>query len=195
MITFGTKIRFARKKLNMSQDDLANKLEVSRVAISNYETDKNTPTYENIKKLSKILQTDLGSLKKDVNTKYVPLIGKASCGKPNDYELDDYEQITVPSDMYRSGMYAVQADGDSMSPKINDGDILYCCPDLQVDSGKIVHYSLNGESGVKRYKINESGTIISLIPINPKYDIIAIHSEDNVDLQMARVVGKIDKDF
>jgi len=92
-------------------------------------------------------------------------------------------------------MYAVEAEGDSMSPKINDGDIVYCCANQIIDSGKIVHYSLNGESGIKRYKINETGTIISLIPINSDYEIISLHCNDTFDLRMARVVGKIDKDF
>jgi len=125
----------------------------------------------------------------------IPLIGKASCGKPQDYDLNGYEPIPVPEDMYRVGMYAVEAEGDSMSPKINDGDIVYCCANQIIDNGKIVHYSLNGESGIKRYKINEAGTIISLVPINSEYDIITIHCDDNTELLMAKVVGKIDKDF
>jgi len=65
-----------------------------------------------------------------------------------------------------------------------------------VDSGKIVHYWLDGESGIKRYKINEAQTIISLIPINTEeYEIITIHCDEKHELHMAKVVGKIDKDF
>ncbi len=97
--------------------------------------------------------------------------------------------------MYVNGTYAIEAEGDSMSPKVNEGDIVYCCPSKHVDSGKIVHYWLNGESGIKKYKINEKETIISLIPINPDHDIITIHHDDVADLHMARIVGKIDKDF
>ena len=83
----------------------------------------------------------------NIKQKLIPLIGKSSCGKPKDYDLNGYEPIPVPLDMYKDGMYAVEADGDSMKPKINDGDIVYCQPNRIIDNGNIVHYWLNGESG------------------------------------------------
>jgi SOS-response transcriptional repressor LexA len=92
-------------------------------------------------------------------------------------------------------MYAVQAEGESMSPKINHGSIVYCNVNRRIENGSIVHYSLDGESGIKRYKINERGDIISLIPINSDYDIITIHADDRMELKMARVVGVVDTDF
>ena len=137
----------------------------------------------------------LYGIESSIKSKFIPLIGKASCGKPRDYDLNGYEPVPIPLDIYNDGMYAVEAEGDSMSPKINNGDIIYCQPNRIIDNGNIVHYWLNGESGIKKYKINEQGTIISLIPINSDYDIITIHCDDNHDLLMARVVGKIDKDF
>ena len=130
-----------------------------------------------------------------IKLKIIPLIGKSSCGKPKDYDLNGYEHIVVPDDLYRDGMYAVEAEGDSMSPKINDGDTVYCQPNRIIDNGNIVHYWLNGESGIKKYKMNEAGTIISLIPINSDHEVITIHCDDKHELLMARVVGKIDRDF
>lgn len=137
----------------------------------------------------------LYGLENNINQKIIPMIGKSSCGKPKDYDLNGYEPVPVPLNMYKDGMYAVEAEGDSMSPKINSGDIIYCQPNRIIDNGNIVHYWLNGESGIKKYKINEQGTIISLIPINSDYDIITIHCDDDHELLMARVVGKIDRDF
>lgn len=131
----------------------------------------------------------------NIKQKLIPLIGKSSCGKPKDYDLNGYEPVPVPLDMYKDGMYAVEADGDSMKPKINDGDIVYCQPNRIIDNGNIVHYWLNGESGIKKYKMNEAGTIISLIPINSDYEVITIHCDDKHELIMGRVVGKIDRDF
>jgi phage repressor protein C with HTH and peptisase S24 domain len=84
---------------------------------------------------------------------------------------------------------------DSMNPKISYRDIVFCDPSITITSGDIVYYLLNGEVGIKIYKINESGTVISLIPINCNYDIIAIHCDEKHNLKMAKVVGKIDKDF
>jgi len=134
--------------------------------------------------------------KEHLPSKVIPLIGRSSCGIPKEYALDGYEPVPIPEDLFKTGMYAVEADGDSMKPKINDGDIVYCCPNQHIDSGRIVHYWLDGESGIKRYKINEAQTIISLIPINIEdFEIITIHCDEKHELHMAKVVGKIDKDF
>ncbi|WP_108062671.1 helix-turn-helix domain-containing protein [Poseidonibacter lekithochrous] len=159
---------------------------------------KSSPSTEKLSAIAKILNVTTDYLlgkDMEVITKVIPLIGKSSCGKPKDYDLNGYEPVPIPADMYRTGMYAIEAEGNSMTPKINEGDIVYCCPNQVVDSGKIVHYWLDGESGIKRYKINETGTIISLIPVNSDHDIITIHCDDNIELRMAKVVGKIDKDF
>lgn len=43
-MTLGEKIKFYRNKLNLSQEELANKCNLSRNAIYNYENNKRTPT-------------------------------------------------------------------------------------------------------------------------------------------------------
>lgn len=158
----------------------------------------NSPSTKILSAIADVLDVSADFLldKEETITSYfIPLIGKSSCGKPRDYDLNGYEPVPVPSKLFKQGMYAVEADGDSMSPKINHGEIVYCCPNQVIDNGKIVHYWLDGESGIKKYKINEAGTIISLIPINSSFDIITIHCEENHELIMAKVVGRFDDDF
>lgn len=190
------------KSRNLTQVWLSEKLGVSQSAVSkwlsaNKKTNNNIPV-DKVIEISKLFDVStellLGIDVKRV-TKNVPLIGKASCGIPKEYDLNGYESVPVEDSIYRNGMYAVIADGDSMSPKINDGDILYCCPNSQIDSNNIVHYFVNGNSGIKRYKINEAGTIITLVPVNSEYDIITIHCDENVDIMMSKVVARIDKNF
>jgi len=135
------------------------------------------------------------SAEKKHNIKTIPMIGLASCGVPQEYDLNGYDPVPIDESIYDDGMYAVQADGDSMSPKINNRDIVYCNVNRQIDNGNIVHYSLNGESGIKRYKINEKGDTVSLVPVNSEYDIITVRADENVDLKMARVVGSVDMDY
>lgn len=197
-MNFGEQLKKARKKKKMSQDDLANILGINRVSISNYESNKNTPTLSNMNKILKAL--DLNSNYFDENNtkillKTIPLIGLASCGIPQDYDLNGYDQIPISEELYHDGMYAVRAEGNSMSPKINDNALVYCRSAQHVENGHIVHYSINSESGIKKYKINEKGDIISLVPINSDFDIITIHADDGADLKMARVVGVVDMDF
>lgn len=201
----GENVKILLKLKNITQKKLANDINETEINISrwlkddeNNENSRRMP-FEVLKKIADYLNTTTDYIldidKEIIQTKVIPLIGKSSCGIPKEYDLNGYDPIPVPIDIYREGMYCVEADGDSMSPKINNGDIVYCDPHKQIDSGNIVHYWIDGESGIKRYKINEAGTIISLIPINTEYDIITIHCDENVDLRMARIVGRIDKEF
>jgi repressor LexA len=199
-MNFGDRLKKIRKQKNITQLQLSELIGISRASIAQYENNIYQPSLENIESIANTLNIDVSELFEDKANKkmvsrYIPLIGKSSCGKPKDYDLNGYEPIPVPLDMYKDGMYAVEAEGDSMKPKINDGDVVYCQPNRIIDSGNIVHYWLNGESGIKKYKINEAGTIISLIPINSDYEVITIHCDEKHELIMGRVVGKIDRDF
>lgn len=194
MKPLGEKIREARKNKGLSQDDLASKLGVNRVSISNYEKGKNNPTHNNLLKLSAILGVQLMD-ECSVITKFIPLIGLASCGIPKDYNLSNYENIPIDSRLFRDGMYAVEAEGDSMTPKINSGNIVYCSPNENIENGNIVHYTYHGESGLKKFKVNEDQDIISLIPMNSEYDIVTISEFDAKNLRMSKVVGVVDTNF
>lgn len=156
---------------------------------------KNEDFIKHIAKVLKVSVSDLFGEKTKTKIRTIPLIGLASCGMPQEYDLNGYEPIAVSDDIYEDGMYAIRAEGESMSPKINNNAIVYCNINRQIDNGNIVHYSLNGESGIKKYKINERGDTISLVPINSDYDIITVHADDEADLKMARVVGVVDTDF
>ena len=60
-MTLGEKIRYARKHCQLSQEQLAQKLCVSRSAIAKWETDKGMPDVENLKMLSRLLNISLDS--------------------------------------------------------------------------------------------------------------------------------------
>lgn len=177
---------------------IGERMDVTQGTVIHWANGRRFPGEENIIKLAKILKVSVSDLFGENNKskiRTIPLIGLASCGTPQEYELNGYEPVPVSEDIYEEGMYAVRAEGESMSPKINNNAIVYCNVHRHIDNGNIVHYSLNGESGIKKYKINEKGDVISLVPINSDFDIITVNADDEVDLKMARVVGVIDMDF
>lgn len=197
-MSFSKNLKFYMNKKNITAQIIADKLGITRGTITHWSNGIRTPSPENIIDLSKILKVSVSELfgenqKSKIRT--IPLIGLASCGIPQEYDLNGYEPIAISEDIYEDGMYAVQAEGNSMTPKINHGAIVYCNVNKHIDNGNIVHYHLNGESGIKKYKINEKGDTISLVPLNSDYDIITIHADDEPDLKMARVVGVVDLDF
>ena len=64
-MTLGEKIRYARKCSGLSQEQLGEKLCVSRSAIAKWETDKGIPDVENLKMLSRLLRVSLDTLLDD----------------------------------------------------------------------------------------------------------------------------------
>lgn len=64
-MALGEKIRYARKCCGLSQEQLAEKLCVSRSAIAKWETDKGLPDIENLKLLSRLLGISVDSLLDD----------------------------------------------------------------------------------------------------------------------------------
>lgn len=194
MQTIGEKIKLARKAKKMTQDDLADILGVNRVAISNYEQGKNNPPYAKLGVLSDILGIQLLDTGTDI-TMSIPFAGLASDGIPKEIDLTSCKRVPIDNKLYKDGMYAVEAEGYSMSPKINNGNIVYCSPGDETISGSIVHYTYKNESGIRKLRIDEEQSIITLLPINSDYNVIVIDEFGSSDLRMSKVVGVVDTDF
>lgn len=67
-MTLGEKIKFNRNKLNLSQEDLANKCNLSRNAIYNYENNKRTPTISTLISIAEILDIPPSELIDDIDS-------------------------------------------------------------------------------------------------------------------------------
>ena len=61
-MTLGEKLKSARKSAGLTQEQLAEKLLVSRQAITKWEADKGMPDIENLKQLSKLLNVSIDYL-------------------------------------------------------------------------------------------------------------------------------------
>ena len=68
---FGEKLKQLRKDNNLTQEDLANKLYVTRTAVSKWETDKALPSIESMKLISELFHVSIDELisDSDIETK------------------------------------------------------------------------------------------------------------------------------
>lgn len=64
-MTPGEKIRKLRTENGMTQDELAEKLFVTRTAVSKWETDKGFPSVDSLKEISKLFSVSIDSLVSD----------------------------------------------------------------------------------------------------------------------------------
>ena len=82
-MTLGEKIKEARKQCGLSQEQLAEKLAVSRSAVAKWETDKGIPDVENLKALAQLLNVSVDYLLDDGE-----VIDEVAMREP--YNLSDY---------------------------------------------------------------------------------------------------------
>ena len=61
-MTLGEKIKEARKKAGLTQEQFAEKICVSRQAVTKWEADKGTPDVENLKAISNLLNVSIDFL-------------------------------------------------------------------------------------------------------------------------------------
>ena len=72
-MTFGEKLSSLRKQANLTQGDLADKLNVSRQAVTKWEGDVSLPDLENVKKLASIFNVTIDELL-DYKTEEIKLV-------------------------------------------------------------------------------------------------------------------------
>lgn len=90
-MTLGEKLKEARKNAALSQEQLAEKLCVSRAAVAKWETDKGIPDIMNLKAISKLLDISIDALlddgqfmdclvtKEPINLEAFSISGRARC--------------------------------------------------------------------------------------------------------------------
>lgn len=67
-MVFGDKLKEARKEAGLSQEQLAEKMSVSRSAVAKWETNKGMPDIENLKSMAQLLNVSIDYLLNEENT-------------------------------------------------------------------------------------------------------------------------------
>ncbi len=107
----------------------------------------------------------------------IPLVSAVPAGKVAtqfhpDY-VDDY--VTV-DDVKDPQAFALKVKGNSMAPRIEDGDVVIVSPHQEARSGDICVVRVDGEDTLKRVKME--GGYVHLIPLNPEFDVVTVKRKD-----------------
>lgn len=136
---------------------------------------------------------DTGKLQSDERKEAatrVPVYGYVRAGIPMEAieEILDYEEI--PAAMAATGEYfALKIKGDSMEPRICDGDVVIVRRQEDAESGDLVIALVNGSDATcKRLQKYEKG--LSLVSSNPTYEPMFFSQEDVQD-KPVRIIGKV----
>lgn len=175
------RLKEIRRQFGLSQLELAKRLRVSRSTIAMWETGGSNPDNEALMRISSIFDVSvdylLGREEQKNNAASngsvkIPVLGDVRAGLPMEAveNILDYEEISP--DMAAHGDYfALRIRGDSMEPRIHEGDVVIVRRQPDVDSGDLAIVLVNGDSAtIKRVRKQSDG--IMLIPLNPSYEPI-----------------------
>lgn len=125
----------------------------------------------------------------------IPIYGSVSAGLgayASD-EIIDYMPLYIESDYEAEETLCIKVKGDSMYPKIEDGDIIQVHKQDVVDSGQIAAILIDGEEGYVK-KIIIEPDYLELISINPEYPPKKFIREEMNRISIVGLVKKIIKE-
>lgn len=191
-----------REEKEMTQAELGKALEISPSAIGMYEQGRRTPDIPTLKKIASYFNVSLDYLLGNAPAKTVqqkttgrgvriPVLGRVVAGIPIEAveEILDYEEIT-PELAATGEFFALQVKGDSMLPKLEEGDVVIVKKQEDVETGDIAIVLVNGdEATIKQVKKVNGG--IMLYGFNP--DVYEPHFYSNQQIQElpVRILGKV----
>lgn len=120
----------------------------------------------------------------------IPVLGKVAAGLPITAveNIIDYEEI--PSSLAASGEFvALQIKGQSMEPRIYEGDVVIVRVQPTAETGDLAVVIVNGdEATVKKVKFLPEGILLQ--PFNPTYQPF-FYSKADIENKPVRIFGKV----
>lgn len=139
--------------------------------------------------------TDLEALRADIvkakiGTTQIPVLGEVAAGQPI-FAAENYigcEEIS--EELESTGkFFGLKIRGDSMSPRISEGDTVIVRQQDDAESGDIVIVLINGDSATCK-KLMKYAEGISLISFNPLYEPITFSNKE-IEEKPVRIIGKV----
>lgn len=204
MFNISEKLKALRLKAGLTQPEIAEKINVTKPTYAGYEKGKDI-SIKTLGELAQIYNMPLESffidntqtfkeLESEGTIKRIPIISRVSAGK-GEYGVDDIlDWLEIPLSLCKRVDYATFIKGDSMEPKILDGDLILVKKVDFLDNGNIGVFRLNDDVFCKKYYCNPITKELSLKSINKLYEPLEPTAEDEFYI-LGRVVCKIDYNF
>lgn len=182
----------------LSQQDVANSLQITPSTVSDWFLGKKYPRVDTMQRLADLLDIPMSYLTGDSSERpqrtiptgfediphmhRVPLLGSIACGTPITAEENVEDYVNVPVDFNCN--FVLRCKGDSMAPRVMDGDLVYIRQQPDVEDGQIAAVIIDGEATLKHVYHIPGG--VQLVSDNPAYRPL-MYTGNNCD--ELRIVG------
>lgn len=203
MITFGQQLKELRKRKQITQAQLAEMCHVSQGTIANWEAGNRQPDLPTVSMIADVMEITVDKLigrstptePSNISAVYedhirmIPVYESVSAGfgALAEDKVVEYIPLRIVSDYEAAETICIRVEGESMYPKIENGDLIQVHKQESVDSGDIAVMLLDGEEGLVK-KVLYGTNWIELHSINPMYPVRRFENEEVLRL---RVVGKV----
>ena len=204
-MSLGERIKLERTKKGVSQTVLAELCSVTQQAVGKWEKDIAEPSVENMKILAEFFGVSIDFLtgRENIPTNIYDVdrllvfeeIGTVRAGYDGAIdEIPTGKKIEIPASMIsgdKKDYFVLRVKGNSMYPRLLDGDTILCKRCDSVDSGSLAVVLYNGdEATVKKVNYVQGENWLELIPANPEYTVKRI---EGADLEQCRILGLVVK--
>lgn len=202
-IGIGKRIEQARELRELTMDELANRIGVAKSTIQRYEKGKiNTIKIPVIDAMARELSVNPSWIigKSDVmelpykvhysTAHTIRVLGRVAAGIPIDSIEETIDQEEISDELYRTGtFFGLRIKGDSMAPRIQDGDTVIVRAQDDAESDQIVIALINGHDGVcKKLKKLDNG--LMLVSLNPSYEPM-VFTKGEIDVMPVKIIGRV----
>lgn len=193
-------IRYYMEKNSLSQTDICNTLGIKMPTFSDWVNAKTYPRIDKIELMANyfgISKSDLVEDHSSFNESHprlkgvsIPVYGRVAAGVPIEMIEDIIDTEEITEEMARTGeFFALQIHGDSMEPRMKEGDVVIVRKQEDAESGETVIATVNGtDATCKRLRKYRDG--IELIPTNPSYEPM-FFSNKEVEEKPVCILGRV----
>lgn len=194
---FGAIVVTARRRLGLTQSELAERLGVSLRAVQLWESGEARPQPSKLRKLSEVLEIPIHALLDEASVqsnatqpvpanmmfpRRVPVVSWAKAGFGGDFgnlavQIDEW----LNTDCKDPNAYALIIEGDSMMPEFKPGDRVIFMPNVEPRNGDVVVARLakTGDVFFKLFhRVGKNGEIVRLTSFNPAYPPLEYRIEE-----------------
>jgi repressor LexA len=193
---FADRLKELRKKCGLVQKDISRIFSVSMGAVGNWESGNRIPDTETLSRIADYFHVSVDYLLGReapaetvpgliaVKKKKIPVLGEIACGKPIFADEDRDVYVSVSDELVCD--YALIAKGDSMLPRIHDGDLVFIREMPVVENGKIAAVLIEDEATLKRVFFYPEKQKLMLVSDNPAWEPFLYVGEE---LENVRILG------